>query len=192
MLIQPPGYLKKVRDICTANNIFMIADEVAVGFGKTGKMFACEHEGVTPDIMALAKGITGGYLPLAATLATEEIYRGFLGEYDELKTFFHGHTYTGNPLACAAAIANMEIFEQERVLEHLQEIIAHLANRLEAFKSLPHVGDIRQKGIMVGIELVKDRASKDPFPLKDNIGHQVTLEARKQGLIIRPLGGLSF
>ena len=179
MLIQPPGYLKKVRDICTANNIFMIADEVAVGFGKTGKMFACEHEGVTPDIMTLAKGITGGYLPLAATLATEEIYQGFLGEYDELKTFFHGHTYTGNPLACAAAIANIEIFEQERVLEHLQKGIAHLANRLEAFKSLPHVGDVRQKGIMVGIELVKDRASKDPFPLKDNIGHQVTLEARK-------------
>jgi adenosylmethionine-8-amino-7-oxononanoate aminotransferase len=190
MLLQPPGYLKKVRDLCTANNIFLIADEVAVGFGKTGKMFACEHEGVSPDIMALAKGITGGYLPLAATLATEEIYQGFLGEYDELKTFFHGHTYTGNPLACAAAVANMEIFEQEQVLQRLQGTISHLAERLEAFKVLPHVGDIRQKGIMVGIELVQDRESKEPFPLKANIGHQVTLEARSQGLIIRPLGGV--
>jgi len=190
MLMQPPGYLKKVRDLCTAHRIFMIADEVAVGFGKTGKMFACEHEGVTPDLMTVAKGITGGYLPLAATLATEEIYRGFLGECDELKTFFHGHTYTGNPLACAAAVANMEIFEQEKVLEKLQGTIRHLAQRLEDFRSLACVGDIRQKGIMVGIELVSDRESKEPFPLKDNIGHQVTLEARKQGLIIRPLGGI--
>lgn len=190
MFIQPPGYLKKVRELCTKHGIFMIADEVAVGFGKTGKMFACEHENVLPDIMCLAKGITGGYLPLAATLTTDEIYQGFLGEYEELKTFFHGHTYTGNPLACAAAVANMEVFEQERVIERLQETIGHFSKRLDAFRSLPHVGDIRHMGIMVGIELVLDKETKEPFPLKDNVGHQVILEARKQGLIIRPLGNV--
>jgi adenosylmethionine-8-amino-7-oxononanoate aminotransferase len=190
ILVQPAGYLKAVRELCTRHGIFMIADEVAVGFGKTGKMFACEHEDVVPDLMALAKGISGGYLPLAATLATEDIYKGFLGKYEEFRTFFHGHTYTGNPLACAAAIASLDVFEKEKVLDHLQAVIARLAGRLADFRTLRHVGDIRQCGIMVGIELVADRDSKEPFPLKDNIGHQVILEARKQGLIIRPLGGV--
>ena len=119
MIVQPPGYLKGVRELCTRHNIIMIADEVAVGFGKTGTMFACEHEGVRPDIMALAKGITGGYLPLAATLTTEKIYEGFLGDYEEFKTFFHGHTYTGNPLACAAAVASLEIFAEEGTLDEI-------------------------------------------------------------------------
>jgi adenosylmethionine-8-amino-7-oxononanoate aminotransferase len=190
MLLQPPGFLTRVRELCNHYDLLMIADEVAVGFGKTGRMFACEHEGVVPDLMALAKGITGGYLPLAATLATEKIYQGFLGKYEEFKTFFHGHTYTGNPLACAAAIANLEIFEEERVLEHLQPKIQHLAQRLDDFKALTHVGDIRQIGIMVGIELVADRASKEAFPLKEKIGHRVILEARKRGVIIRPLGNV--
>ena len=190
MLIQPPGFLEGVRDLCTKYNILMIADEVAVGFGKTGRMFACDHEGVVPDLMALAKGISGGYLPLAATLTTEEIYQGFLGRYEEFKTFFHGHTYTGNPLACAAAIANLEIFEEERILEELKDKIRLLAERLESFKSLRHVGDIRQMGIMVGIELVADRLSKRPFEPKEKIGHRVILEARKRGLIIRPLGNV--
>lgn len=190
MLIQPPGFLKTVRDLCTRNDLLMIADEVAVGFGKTGKMFACEHEGVSPDLMALSKGISGGYLPLAATLATEKIYQGFLGRYDEFKTFFHGHTYTGNPLACAAAIASLEIFKKENVLEHLQAKIAHLSVRLDAFKSLAHVGDIRQKGIMVGIELVANRQSKADFQPELKIGHKVILEARKHGVIIRPLGNI--
>jgi adenosylmethionine-8-amino-7-oxononanoate aminotransferase len=188
ILVQPPGYLKKVRELCTRYNIFMIADEVAVGFGKTGKMFACEHEEVIPDIMALAKGITGGYLPLAATLVTEEIYEGFLGEFEEFKTFFHGHTFTGNPLACAVAIASLEIFEEERTLDHLQKKIAHLAERLRPFASLNHVGDVRQCGIMVGIELVCKRETKQPFPPEKRIGHRVIMEARKRGVIIRPLG----
>ncbi len=190
ILVQPPGYLKKVRDLCTRYGIFMIADEVAVGFGKTGKMFACEHEGVVPDIMALAKGISGGYLPLAATLATDEIYQGFLGKYEDFRTFFHGHTYTGNPLACAAAIASLEVFEKEKVLDHVQAVIARLKARLAEFHALRHVGDVRQCGVMAGIELVLDKDSKEPFPLKENIGHQVILEARKKGLIIRPLGGV--
>ncbi|MBW2099180.1 MAG: adenosylmethionine--8-amino-7-oxononanoate transaminase [Deltaproteobacteria bacterium] len=190
ILVQPPGYLKRVRELCTRYNILMIADEVAVGFGKTGRMFACEHEGVVPDIMAVAKGISGGYLPLAATLTTEEIYQGFLGKYEDFKTFFHGHTYTGNPLACAAAIANMEIFEEERVIEKLQPKIEHLTNELKAFIALPHVGEVRQRGIMVGIELVADKNSKAPFLSKDKIGHRVIVEARKHGLIIRPLGNV--
>ena len=190
MLIQPPGFLKGVRDLCTSHDLLMIADEVAVGFGKTGKMFACEHEGVSPDLMALSKGISGGYLPLAATLATGKIYQGFLGRYDEFKTFFHGHTYTGNPLACAAALASLQIFREEKVLDGLQAKIARLSERLESFKSLAHVGDVRQKGIMVGIELVADRQSKADFQPELKIGHKVTLEARKHRVIIRPLGNI--
>jgi len=188
ILIQPPGYLKKVRELCTRYDIFMIADEVAVGFGKTGKMFACEHESVVPDIMALAKGITGGYLPLAATLVTEEIYEGFLGEYEEFKTFFHGHTFTGNPLACALAIANLEVFEGERTIDTLQEKIAHLTKKLDPFTSLDHVGEVRQCGFMVGIELVESRETKQLFPPEKRTGHRVIMEARKRGVIIRPLG----
>lgn len=190
IIVHPPGYLRGVRDLCTKYDIIMIVDEVAVGFGKTGKMFACEHENVYPDIMALAKGITGGYLPLAATLTTEKIYEGFLGKYEEFKTFFHGHTYTGNPLACAAAVANMEVFTEESVLEKLQKKIAHLKMRLQAFNSLRCVGDIRQCGIMVGIELVTDKDTKEPFPPADKIGHRVIMEARKHGIIIRPLGNI--
>lgn len=190
ILVQPPGYLARVRDLCTKYDIFMIADEVAVGFGKTGTMFACEHEGVSPDIMAAAKGISGGYLPLAATLTTEEIYQGFLGEYEEFKTFFHGHTYTGNPLACAASLANMEIFEEERILEDLQGKIEYFTQRLRSFESLDHVGEVRQRGFMVGIELVADKETKDPYPLEEKIGYRVIMEARNHGVIIRPLGNV--
>lgn len=188
MLLQPPGYLKGVRELCTRYDIFMIADEVAVGFGKTGKMFACEHEGVVPDIMALAKGIAGGYLPLAATLVTDQIYGGFLGEFEEFKTFFHGHTFTGNPLACAVAIASLEIFEEERTLDRLKEKIAYLANRLIPFTSLKHVGEVRQCGIMAGIELVQNRETKELFPPEKRTGHRVIMGARERGVIIRPLG----
>lgn len=188
ILVQPPGYLKRVRELCTKYNVFMIADEVAVGFGKTGTMFACEHERVAPDIMAVAKGISGGYLPLAATLTSEAIYEGFLGEQEELKTFFHGHTYTGNPLSCAVSLANMEIFEEEHTLEHLQDKIKYLEDKLQSFKTLPHVGEVRQRGFMVGIELVFDKESKKPYPIKERIGHRVIMEARKHGVIIRPLG----
>jgi len=159
-----------------------------VGFGRTGKMFACEHEKVQPDLMALAKGITGGTLPLAATLATDRIYSAFLGEFQDLKTFYHGHTYTGNPVACAAALASLEVFEKERVLAGLQPKIKFLKERLKAFYHLRHVGDIRQCGFMVGIELVADRDTKKPFPVKKKIGQQVTAEARRRGVIIRPLG----
>jgi len=188
MITFPKGYLKKARELCTRNNVLFIADEVAVGFGRTGRMFACEHEKVSPDILAIAKGITGGTLPLAATLATDEIYNAFLGEAEDLKTFFHGHTYTGNPVACAAAIANLEVFEEEKVLFALKKKIKLLTKRLKEFKTLKHVGDVRQNGFMVGIELVKDTKNKSFFEAKERVGHRVILEARKRGVIIRPLG----
>ena len=188
MLISPPGYLKRVRELCTEYNILMIADEVAVGFGRTGKMFACEHENVQPDIMTLGKGLTGGYLPLAVTMTTDKIYNAFLGQFDEFKAFFHGHTYTGNPLACAAALANLDLFEKDETLKNLQEKIAALEFGLKRFLKLSHVGDIRQFGFMAGIELVDDKKTKKPFSAAAKTGVKVIREARKRGLIIRPLG----
>jgi adenosylmethionine-8-amino-7-oxononanoate aminotransferase len=190
MLLQPPGFLKRIREICTRNNLLMIADEVATGFGRTGTMFACEQEKVAPDIIALAKGITGGYLPLAATLTTEEIYRTFLGDHRDLRTFFHGHTYTGNPLACAAAAANIDLFRKEKTLQRLQPKIKLLAKGLAELRKLAHVGEVRQKGFMVGIELVKNRLAKEPYLLDEKIGIRVVQECRKNGLIIRPLGNV--
>ena len=188
MIVFPRGYVKAARELCSRYQILFIADEVAVGFGRTGKMFACEHENVRPDLMAIAKGITGGTLPLAATLATDTIYDAFLGEVQDLKTFYHGHTYTGNPVACAAALASLAVFEQEQVLKALQPKIILLKKKLKAFYNLRHVGDVRQCGFMVGIELVEDRDSKKPYPVQKKIGQQVILEARRRGVIIRPLG----
>jgi adenosylmethionine-8-amino-7-oxononanoate aminotransferase len=190
MLMQPPGYLKRIRELCTKYGILMIADEVATGFGRTGSMFACEREGVSPDIMCIAKGITAGYLPLAATLTTGEIYRGFLAEYREMKTFFHGHTYTGNPLACAAANASLDLFKKESTLKKLQPKIAMLSSELTRINELKHVGEIRQKGFMVGIELVRNGKTKEPYPLEQKKGIRVALECRRHGLIIRPLGNV--
>ncbi|MFH0813000.1 MAG: adenosylmethionine--8-amino-7-oxononanoate transaminase [Pseudomonadota bacterium] len=190
MIVAPPGYFKRVRELCDRYNILMIADEVAVGFGRTGRMFACEHEEVSPDIMIMGKGITGGYLPLAATLTTNEIYEAFLGEYWEFKTFFHGHTYTGNPMACAAALANLEVFEKEKTLETLQGKIDCLTQLLKKFDALEHVGEIRQKGFMVGLELVLDRRTKEPYPPEEKMGIRIIKEARKNGLVIRPLGNV--
>jgi len=153
MLLWPEGVLKKMRELTQKHNVFLIADEVATGFGRTGRMFACQHEDVRPDFLCLAKGITGGYLPLAATLTTKKVYDGFIFDYKELKTFFHGHTYTGNPLACAAALANLDIFKKERTLARLAPKIKFLAKKLKMFYNLPAVIDVRQKGFMVGIEL---------------------------------------
>jgi len=190
MIVSPPGYLKGVRKLCNKYNILMIADEVATGFGRTGKMFACGHEGVKPDIFCIAKGITGGYLPLAATMTTEKIYRAFLGRYKEFKTFFHGHTYTGNQLACAAALANLELFRKEKTLKKMQSKIAILKNGLSGIAKLPHAGDVRQKGFMVGIELVNNKKTKEPYPLEYKMGMKVCNIAREKGLLIRPLGNV--
>jgi adenosylmethionine---8-amino-7-oxononanoate aminotransferase len=181
MLVQPDGYLRDVRELCDRFGAFLICDEVATGFGRTGRMFACEHERVSPDLMCVAKGLTGGYLPLAATLTSERVYEGFLGRFEELKTFFHGHTYTGNPLACAAALANLRLFEQERTLERLQPKIELLRTLLAEVAQLASVTEVRQRGFMAGIEL-------GGFAVQDRMGHRVALEARRRGAIVRPLG----
>ncbi|MDH4186225.1 MAG: aminotransferase class III-fold pyridoxal phosphate-dependent enzyme, partial [Nitrospira sp.] len=190
MITAPPGYLKRIRELCTKYDVLLIADEVATGFGRTGKLFACQHEGVTPDLMTISKGLTGGYMPLAATVTTEEIYQGFLGQYEEFKTFFHGHSYTGNPLGCAVALANLEIFKKEKTLAKLQPKIKAMTRRLQPLKQLPQVGDIRQRGFMAAIELVEDKKTKKPYPLEARMGHRVTMEARRRGLLLRPIGNV--
>ncbi len=190
MITSPPGYLKGVRELCTKYNILMIADEVATGFGRTGKMFACEHENVVPDIMCLSKGITGGYMPLAVTLATDKIYNVFLGEFKDLKTFFHGHSYTGNPLACAAALACLDLFEKEQVLKELKGKIEILEAWLNDFLNLQHVGDVRNIGLMAGVELVRDKKTKEPYAWAEKMGWRVAYRAREKGVFIRPLGNV--
>jgi len=190
MIAQPSGYLKAMREICDRHGALLVCDEVATGFGRTGTMFAVEQEGVAPDLMTVAKGFTGGYLPLAATLATEEVFESFLGPFESRRTFFHGHTYTGNPLACAAATASLRLFREKRVLDGLPAKIDALARALEPARAHPHVGEIRQRGLMVGIELVRDRATREEWPYEARAGHRVILEARRLGAILRPLGNV--
>lgn len=190
MVVWPEGLLKRMKELCEQNEVFLIADEVATGFGRTGKMFACEYEGVVPDFLCLAKGLTGGTLPLAATLTTKKVFDGFLFAMKDQKTFFHGHTYTGNPLACAAALANLNVFSVEHTLSRLQPKIVFLTEKLKKFAQLPHVGHVRQKGLMVGIELVKDKQSKEPFALEEKMGIAVCQQVRQRGVILRPLGNV--
>ncbi|MEP3479535.1 MAG: adenosylmethionine--8-amino-7-oxononanoate transaminase [Fuerstiella sp.] len=188
ILVHPPGFLKHVRDLCSKYGVLLIADEVAVGFGRTGTMFACDQEDVRPDLMCLAKGISGGYLPLAATLATDQIYDAFLGQPAEGRTFFHGHTFTGNPLGCAAALASLQLFHENDVMGNVGEISAAIDEELSVLGDLDFVLEIRKKGIMVGIELVPDRSTAEPFDSVLRVGQQVSAEARKHGVIVRPLG----
>jgi adenosylmethionine---8-amino-7-oxononanoate aminotransferase len=190
IIVHPRGYLQGVRALCDKHGVLMVCDEVAVGFGRTGTMFACEQESVAPDIMAVAKGLTGGYLPLAATLVCDEVYGAFLGEYADFKTFFHGHTYTGNALGCAAALATLDLFDSDRTLERLAPKIEQLTRRLEGFRELEHVGDIRQCGFIGGIELVADRATRAAYAPAEKIGARVTQAARRRGLMTRPLGNV--
>ena len=190
MIVHPPGYLKHIRELTRQYGLLLIADEVAVGFGRTGRMFASEWEDVSPDLLCLGKGITGGYLPLAATLATEEIFSAFLGEYKELKTFFHGHTYTGNPLACAAALASLKVFEEEKTLS--ANVFGPKADRyregMKRLELLDHVGSVRYRGLMGGVEVVKNKNTKDAYPFEERVGYQIIMEARKDGVMLRPLG----
>ena len=191
MWTHPPDYLRALHALAHRHGCLFIADEVATGFGRTGRMFACEHAGITPDVMCIAKGITGGYLPLAATLATEAVFEAFLAPYEDFKAFFHGHTYTGNALACAVARASLQVFEEERTLERLGPKIATLEARLAAeIEPLAHVGDVRQRGAMVGIELVADRATRQAYPPALRMGHRVIQAARRRGVILRPLGNV--
>ncbi len=188
ILVHPPGYLRRVRELTQSHDILLIADEVAVGFGRTGTMFACEQEEVCPDILCLAKGLTGGYLPLAATLTTDAVFDAFLAPPEQRKTFFHGHTYTGNALGCAAALASLALFDTNDVLGNVRANAVILRERLSPLRDHPHVAEVRQQGIMVGIELVENRKTLQPFDPARRMGHQVTLAARERGVIIRPLG----
>jgi adenosylmethionine-8-amino-7-oxononanoate aminotransferase len=190
MIAQPPGYVRRMRELCDRHGALLVCDEVATGFGRTGTIFAVEQEGVVPDILTIAKGITGGYLPLAATVTTEAVFESFLGPYEEQRTFFHGHTYAGNPLACAAATASIRLMTDRRVIEGLPAKIAALTRALAPAARMAHVGDVRQRGLMVGIELVRDRATKEEYAYPLRAGHQVILEARTLGAILRPLGNV--
>jgi adenosylmethionine---8-amino-7-oxononanoate aminotransferase len=190
MIAQPKGYLRRMREICDRHGALLVCDEVATGFGRTGTTFAVEQEGVTPDLLAVAKGITGGYLPLAATCTTERVFESFLGPFASKRTFFHGHTYTGNPLACAAATASLRLMRQTRLVEGVAAKAERLAAALSPLRDHPHVGEIRQRGLMVGIELVRDRATREEYAYELRAGHRVILEARTRGAILRPLGNV--
>ncbi len=190
MIFFPAGYLKRVSEICNRHGVPFIADEVATGFGRTGKTFACEHEGVVPDILCLSKGLTGGYLPLAVTVANDKIYNAFLGGYEELKTFFHGHSYTGNPLGCAAASAVLDIFDKEDIPGMAAPKAAILKNWLRDMETRQFVGEARGLGLMAGVELVADKETKKHFPWEQRVGWKVALKALEKGLFIRPLGNV--
>ncbi len=187
MITAPPGYLNRVREVTRAHNVLLIADEVAVGFGRTGTMFACEQEGVTPDFLCLAKGLTGGYLPMAATLTTDEVFEAFLGRPEEGRTFHHGHTFTGNPLGAAVSLASLDLL-QGAVLPALPDKVEQLRRLLLKLTHLPHVGEVRQSGLMAGVELVKDRRTKERFAPELRIGARVCRAMRNEGVLLRPLG----
>lgn len=188
MLMMPESYLARLRAVTRECGVLLICDEVATGFGRTGTMFACEQEGVSPDIMAVAKGLTGGYLPLAATLTTKEVYDAFLGRYEEFKTFFHGHSYTANPLGCAAALATLSIFEKEDVLGRVSLLTGRMSEELAKLKDSRWIGDIRQKGLMAGIEIVANRDTRESFPPERKAGQRIVRKIREKGIILRPLG----
>jgi adenosylmethionine-8-amino-7-oxononanoate aminotransferase len=182
-------FLREIYEAARAAGALVIFDEVATGFGRTGKMFASEHTGISPDLLCLGKGITGGYMPLAATLSTEKVFEAFLGEPQEFRAFYYGHTYTGNPLAAAVAVANLQVFDDEKVIERMQPLIGRLRNGLaERFARHPHVGDIRQWGLMAGVELVEDRAYRRPYSYSQLVGARAARAARRAGALIRPLG----
>jgi len=190
MRFYSPEYLRRVKELCDHFNVLLILDEIATGFGRTGKMFACEHEDVTPDMLVLGKGLTGGYLPLSATITTQEVYDAFLGDYEEFKTFFHGHSYAGNPVSCAASLGNLEAFENYNTLHELQDKVQFLEDELKEFGGLKHVGNVRNKGAMVGIELVQDKETKEPYAPELKMGWKVADHAMKDGVLLRPLGNV--
>ena len=190
MKMTPKGFMKELEQIVRQYGALLVVDEVATGFGRTGKMFANERESIQPDIMSVAKSITGGYLPVAATLTSDKIYEAFLGDYSEQKTFFHGHTYTANPLGCAAALCNLELMKKNNIVDNVVKRAKQADSIFNDFKNLAHVGDIRQKGLMIGIELVKDKQAKEPYDWSEQMGVKVINEARKHEVIIRPLGNV--
>ncbi len=192
MIMYPAGYLRRLSDICRGHHMHIIFDEVATGFGRTGKMFALEHAGVTPDFLCISKGLTAGVLPLAATLTTEQIYSAFYADYTEGRTFFHGHTFTANPLGCAAALASLRVFREEGVMEALPARVKTLQEGKDRFAELENVGDARGIGMVAAFELVKDKAGKTPFDPAERVGWKIYLKGLEQGLILRPLGDVIY
>ena len=192
MRVYPAKYLNRLRKLCDKYDILLIDDEVAMAFGRTGKYFAFEHAGIKPDIFCVAKGITAGYIPLAATIATEKIYKEFYDDFSKLKTFYHGHSFTGNPIACALAVENLKIMEEEQIIESLQQKIEALKKSLKKFETLKHVGDIRHIGMIGAIEMVKNKLTKEPYTFSERMGHKVFLEALKMGAILRPIGNVIY
>lgn len=192
MIIYPKEYLQKAADLTKKYNVHLILDEVATGFGRTGRMFACEYAEIKPDFMCLSKGITSGTLPLAVTLNTEKIYKAFCAEYTQRKTFYHGHTYTANPLACQVALASLEIFREENTLSRVKKFMPLLHKELENMRNLEFVGDVRHIGMIGAIEIVKDKSTKEPFKARERIGHKIYREGLKRGLILRPLDNIIY
>lgn len=192
MRMYDPVYLTLLREACTRYGVHLIADEIAVGFGRTGKMFACDHAAITPDFLCLGKGLTGGYLPLSAVLTTNEIYQAFYDDYATLKAFLHSHSYTGNPLACRAALATLDIFEQDKVLENNRKLAMHMADATARFEDHPHVAEVRQRGMILAIEMVKDKAARTPYPWQERRGLAVYCNALEQGVLLRPLGDVIY
>jgi len=190
MVVHPNGFLRGVRELTQRYGVLLIADEVAVGFGRTGTMFACQQENVTPDFLCLGKGLTGGYLAMSATLTTDEVWQAFLGSYAQSRTFFHGHTYGGNPLAAAVASASLDVFAEERTLEKLPEKVAHLQRQLQRIAGHSRVGSVRQRGLLAGVELVRDRITREPYPWAERRGQRVCDVALRKGVWLRPLGNV--
>lgn len=191
MIIAPAEFLAGVRRLCDEFGVKLIADEVLTGFGRTGKMFACEHAGITPDLLCMSKGLTAGYLPMGATAATEEIYDAFLSE-DRLKTFFHGHSYTANPLACGVGLESLAIFREENVLQRIVRLEVTMRERLERYREHPHVGDLRSIGGVAAIELVSDRATREAGGYLDRVGPHLYREFISRGVLLRPLGNVLY
>lgn len=192
MRMYHPVYLKLLREACDRYGVHLIHDEIAVGFGRTGTLFACEQAGITPDFLCLSKALTGGYLPLAACLTTERVYQAFYDEYDTLRAFLHSHSYTGNPLACAAALATLDIFEQDNVIEANKTLAARMASATEHLSAHPHVGEIRQTGMALAIEMVEDKATKSAYPWQQRRGLTVYQHALSRGALLRPLGNVVY
>ncbi|QYR23874.1 adenosylmethionine--8-amino-7-oxononanoate transaminase [Paenibacillus sp. sptzw28] len=190
IIVMPPGCLSRIASLCRKYGVLLIADEVATGFGRTGAMFACDLESVSPDLMVVGKGLTGGYLPVAATLATGEVFDAFYADYEERRTFFHGHSFTGNPLGCAVALASLRLMEERGMVEGVRAKADLVARKLAPLAEYPHVGDVRQQGLMVGIELVRDKATHEPYDWEQRIGVLVSLRARELGMLTRPLGNV--
>ncbi|MGD8309315.1 MAG: adenosylmethionine--8-amino-7-oxononanoate transaminase [Chromatiales bacterium] len=192
MRMYHPVYLSLLRKACDRHGVHLIADEIAVGFGRTGTLFACEQAGITPDFMCLSKGLTGGYLAMSAVLTGDEVYRAFYDEYENLTAFLHSHSYTGNPLACAAALATLDIFDTEPVIERNRGLARTMAKATAHLADHPHVGEVRQHGMILAVEMVRDKAAREPYPWQERRGLQVYRHALGQGALLRPLGNVVY